>query len=122
MSKFNLRSFLIGKLRRLSYQYPVRKEVKARARYARGLYRCELCNTSLRNGEYALDHKAPVVDLKRGFQDWNIYIDRLFCDASGLQLICQTCHDLKTKKEQIIRRKYARKEIRQRKTQVKLGK
>ena len=115
MKVFNLRSFLIGKLRRLSYMSPVRKEVKARARMDRGIYQCELCKKRLHNGEYALDHIEPVVSVTRGFVDWNEFISKLFVDASGLQLLCKDCHSRKTKQENITRRKnYDRKKTRRR--------
>lgn len=96
---FNLKSFLIGKLRRLSYQIPARSEVKKRARIARGLYRCEACKTVLRNGEYQLDHIIPIINPTRGFVSWDDYIGKLFVGADGLQLLCIPCHKTKTNKE-----------------------
>jgi 5-methylcytosine-specific restriction endonuclease McrA len=46
-----------------------------------------------------VDHIKPVVDPIKGFQSWDIFIDRLFCEASNLQAICKPCHLLKTNKE-----------------------
>lgn len=39
-----------------------------------------------------------------GFPDLNQYKNRLFCDTTNLQGLCKTCHDLKTKLENKIRR------------------
>lgn len=101
---FNLQRFLIAWLRRGSYRTPVRQEVKKGARIARGIYKCAKCLGSFRNGEFAIDHKKPVVDPKRGFVDWNEFIDRLYCPASGLQVLCHPCHDSKTQRENKRRR------------------
>jgi len=97
--KFDQKRFLIAWLRRGSYRTPVRQEVKKRARITRGLYGCEKCGASLRNGEYAIDHIQPVIHPKRGFVSWDEFINRLYTDSSGQQLLCHPCHDAKTKKE-----------------------
>jgi hypothetical protein len=56
------------------------------------------------NKEISLDHIEPVVDPHLGFVDWNNYIERLFCEASGFQVLCKTCHSAKSKRENEIRR------------------
>jgi len=97
--KFNLQSFLIGKLRRLSYQTPIRSEAIKAARVARGLYRCNSCKETFHRGEFAVDHVQPVIHPKRGFVDWNEFISRLFCSIDGLQILCHSCHKAKTELE-----------------------
>jgi hypothetical protein len=51
----------------------------------------------------AVDHIDPVVSVNDGFQDWNEFIARLWCDKSNLQRVCDTCHDKKTAEERIAR-------------------
>ena len=66
-------------------------------------YRCNVCGQWTKSTAVAVDHIAPVVDVQDGFVDWNQFIDRLFCDVSNLQVICDTCHDSKTHLERITR-------------------
>ena|SRR5665213_3139380 len=100
----NLRHFLTNKLRRLSYQWPPRREAITRARTERGIYTCNICKGSFGPKEIQLDHINPVVDEEAGFIDWNTYIDRLFCSVEGFQVLCKTCHEAKTFLEQEIRK------------------
>ena len=99
-----MRHWLTNKLRRLSYQWPPRREAITRARTERGVYTCNICRGSFGPKEIQLDHIHPVVDEEAGFIDWNTYIDRLFCDVDGFQVLCKTCHDAKTFLEKEIRK------------------
>ncbi len=113
---FNLKSYLIAWLRRGSYRVPARNEAKTLARISRGLYRCNICGGSFPNGEFAIDHIIPVIDISTGFTTWDSFINRLFVDATGLQLLCHTCHDEKTKLENKGRLNVRRRKTRSRKT------
>jgi 5-methylcytosine-specific restriction endonuclease McrA len=66
-------------------------------------YRCNACGQWSPSTKVAVDHISPVIDVQAGFVDWNQFVDRLFCDASNLQVICDTCHDAKTHIERITR-------------------
>ena len=105
MSKkpINLKTFLLPKLRRISYLWPARKQAKVASRVERGLYKCAICQKLYGPTEISMDHRSPVVDLT-GFVDWNTYIDRLFCEVEGYQALCSTCHDSKTLRENEIRK------------------
>jgi len=46
-----------------------------------------------------LDHLHEVVEVKKGFCDWNTYIERLYCGPEGYQGLCRTCHAKKSAKE-----------------------
>lgn len=110
--KTNLRHWLTQKLRRLSYQFPERKEAIKSARVARGKYRCAMCKgENFGPKEIQLDHIQPVIDPHVGFVDWNTYIERLFCDVPNWQLLCKPCHNTKTDMENLIRDE-AKKELR----------
>lgn len=56
-----------------------------------------------------LDHIAPVVDPKTGFTNFDDYINRLYCEVSGFQVICETCHDIKSASEGQVRKKKRKK-------------
>ena len=62
-------------------------------------HRCGICGNEFTSKDMEVDHIKPVVDPTKGFQSWDIFIDRLFCEASNLQAICKPCHLLKTNKE-----------------------
>lgn len=112
-----LKSFLIPKLRRVSYQWPPRARAYHTAkRYIKiGKFKngndkykvkfeCEHCNKLYDKEQISMDHRRPVVELT-GFKDWNTYIDRLFCEENNFSALCEFCHDRKTEKEQEQRKK-----------------
>lgn len=99
-----LRHWLTNKLRRLSYQWPPRKQAIKNARIARGQYKCATCEGTFGPKEIQLDHIQPVVDEEIGFIDFNTYIERLFCVEDNFQVLCKPCHAAKTFFEQEIRK------------------
>ena len=99
-----MRHWLVNKLRRLSYQWPPRRQAIVNARIDRGVYICNICKGEFGPKEIQVDHIKPVVDEEIGFVDWNTYIDRLFCSVDGFQILCKTCHGAKTFLEQEIRK------------------
>lgn len=102
-----LRSWLTQKLRRISYQWPARKEALRRARISRGKYRCAMCDDEDKiygRKEIVLDHKDPVIDPFEGWIGWDEYLRRLFCPEDNWQVLCKDHHDIKTAIENEIRR------------------
>ncbi|MGL5078376.1 MAG: HNH endonuclease [Waterburya sp.] len=97
--KVNLKTWLVPKLRRASYMWPARKKVLDAARIERGRYRCAHCNLIFGPKEISLDHINPVVPTN-GWDNWDGYITRLYCEPEGLQVLCDPCHDKKTKTEE----------------------
>lgn len=109
--EFNRHRWLINQLRRLTLRYPPafnlineKKTVyyiksKKGKDLKRVKFSCDKCNTpDLKRKEVELDHKVPVVG-SIGFQDIGTFLERLFCDASNLWLICIPCHEAKTLEE-----------------------
>jgi 5-methylcytosine-specific restriction endonuclease McrA len=70
---------------------------KASGRMAKH-YECASCNKHFPAKEVAVDHIETVVPLT-GFTDWDDVIKRMFVEKDGLQVLCKTCHDIKTKEE-----------------------
>ena len=76
-------------------------------------YRCQECGNEEPNkgrveaGKKArnlvyVDHIVPVIDPPVGFVSWDQVIERMFCEANNLQLICWQCHDAKTATERAL--------------------
>lgn len=102
--KLNLRHFLVNKLRRISYQWPSRKEAIKKSRVARGKYKCAICEgQDFGPKDIQLDHIDPVIDPHKGFTNWDDYINRLFCATEGYQTLCRVCHSAKSHLENNIR-------------------
>lgn len=100
---FNLTSHITQHLRAISRFWPPKAESLKNAKQSDGKFKCGHCNASKDRKEVQVDHKVPV----GGFQgDWNLYIEKLFCDVSNLEVLCLACHQQKTNKEREERRKY----------------
>ena len=106
------RSFIKNNLRSATRKWAPIQECKQHARVGRGMYLCACCeeqvpNTTIdedrnRVNNLFIDHIAPIVDPEVGFQGWDVIVDRMFCEADNLQLLCKKCHDDKTNKEKEI--------------------
>lgn len=97
--------YLLRSLRRIFNWSPERRKARAKAAGTKfNTYYCEQCNELFERSQTHVDHKEPVVEIETGFKDWNTYIERLFCDASNLQVLCISCHKTKSKAESVLRR------------------
>lgn len=65
-----------------------------------------MCKDMYKNNEIVLDHIKPVVDPKTGFTTWDDYIDRMFPEKEGFQVLCSGCHDIKTELEDEMRKHF----------------
>jgi 5-methylcytosine-specific restriction endonuclease McrA len=104
-SRSKLQSWLVQRLRRISYAWPDRQKAYQNARVERGRYKCAICDNIFGPKEVQLDHIVPVIDPHQGFTDWDDYIKRMFVDVSGFQVLCKGCHAIKTHQENIIRKR-----------------
>lgn len=101
----NVKDYVMRVLRRGTYQWPARGIAVADARVTRGVYECASCKGHFKRNEIDIDHIVPVIPLS-GTDDWNVIIERLFCDSSGLQVLCKPCHKKKTQFENRLRKEY----------------
>lgn len=79
-------------------RYPARNIVKKNAWIKRGVYKCAGYKRKaheVRAKDVQIDHVTPIGPL----EEWNVWIDRLFCDEDNLQVLCKECHSRKTKCE-----------------------
>jgi 5-methylcytosine-specific restriction endonuclease McrA len=76
----------------------MRREALTAARLSRGVYLCAGCSGQFGRKDIAVDHVIPVT-APEGITSWDGFIERLFCPASGLSVLCKPCHKAKTKTE-----------------------
>lgn len=104
----DLKRFLIPVLRRASYRWISRSEALKISRVDRGLYECAECKGHFRRCDINIDHIEPVVSLEEGFENWDKYIRRMFPVVQGFQVLCSSCHEVKTDLEKEMRKHYRR--------------
>lgn len=89
----------------ISYKWPPRTEAKNKSRRPSQLkdkrisweYQCNHCKKWFKSKEVQIDHIIP-----KGRYDKDtffVWLDRLFCEAKGFQVLCRPCHVKKSAKE-----------------------
>lgn len=111
MIDYIMKKFLIAILRRASYKWPPRNEALKAARVGRGLYKCNHCGETFGRKEIKIDHIDPVVDPLKGFETWDEYINRMFCQKEGFQILCEKDHNDKSSVEKQIRKEIKKKKL-----------
>ena len=61
-------------------------------------YTCAACKGGFRSTEVQVDHIVPAGSLKT-FDDLPGFVERMFCEQVGFQVLCSDCHQLKTNNE-----------------------
>jgi 5-methylcytosine-specific restriction endonuclease McrA len=61
-------------------------------------YKCASCNNWFPEKQINVDHIKPAGSLNCA-QDLPGFVERLFCEIDNLQVLCEKCHDVKTKLE-----------------------
>lgn len=96
---------VVEKLNESRQEFPRYKKDGSRHKKNWVKRQCEVCSQWVSAAQIAVDHVDPVVPLG-GFAPtldmWariTIFLQRLWCDKSNLQRICDPCHDQKTAKE-----------------------
>ncbi len=69
------------------------KGVNKRQKYE---YQCNMCQNWFIEKKINVDHIHPAGSLNCA-QDLPGFVDRLFCEVDNLQVLCEKCHDKKTK-------------------------
>lgn len=104
------KNFAVASLRRASYRWPPRYNTLKRAKVARNAYTCAMCPEGVIHPRknVQLDHIVAVVPVT-GWDGFDGFVDRLFCDDSGYQVLCSEHHAIKTSVENGIRKTEAAK-------------
>ena len=61
-------------------------------------YQCNECKNWFPDKKVNVDHITPAGTLKCA-NDLPGFVERIFCEMHGLQVLCSNCHDVKTKLE-----------------------
>ncbi len=109
------KSFVTSALRAASRRWPPKykalkeafagRKVNAKTGKLAMHYTCAACKKLYVATDVQVDHIKPVVDPKKGFVSWDIYINRMFCEIEDLQVMCKPCHKIKTDQEKLERKK-----------------
>lgn len=107
-------SFIKSALRAASRRWPQKHEALKKAGVGKRLnkatgkdifhYKCAACANLFKAADVQVDHIDPVVSVEKGFEGWDVYIERMFCEADGYQVLCKPCHSIKTANERKARK------------------
>lgn len=105
-SKFQ--SFIKSILRSGSQRWPPKYKVLNEAKRGKQVniesgriaehYCCASCGVLFPAKSVVVDHIEPVVATS-GFTNWDDVVQRMFCSAENLQVLCKECHRQKSKIE-----------------------
>lgn len=109
------RTHIKNALREASIRWQPRSVALNAASVDRGTFLCAECQQVLpktfpkgpgdkaRPNNRHCDHVVPVVDPAVGFDgNWTEYIERMFVEAEGFQILCKQCHTVKTAEERAV--------------------
>lgn len=61
-------------------------------------YQCNCCKQWYPAKDVNVDHIIPAGNLQSG-KDLEGFVERLFCEVDNLQVLCISCHDMKSKND-----------------------
>jgi hypothetical protein len=99
-------TFIRSALRQAWSKYPVRYQVlndarrpyKGADKRTKWEYQCKCCTKWYKSKEVQVDHIQSAGSLKC-YEDLPAFVQRLFCEADNLQVLCKECHKVKTQEE-----------------------
>lgn len=99
-------TFIRSALRKAWSKYPVKYQVLQEARRPSQLddkrtkwqYQCNNCKGWFKTKEVQVDHIESAGSLK-DYDDLPSFVSRLFCEKDNLQVLCHSCHKVKTQEE-----------------------
>lgn len=116
MTQAERTSFIKAALRGKSRFWKPAQDALKEARVWRNQYKCAICWTiwpsklpplpwsKKRRTNNVIDHIHEVVDEKEGWKNWDSFIERLFCEKEGFQILCYECNKKKTTENNLLRR------------------
>lgn len=75
-----------------------RREYNGPNKRQRFEYQCYTCKQWYPEKAINVDHIIPAGSLNQA-QDLPGFVDRLFCEVDNLQVLCESCHNVKTQQE-----------------------
>lgn len=100
-SRSDLRRSIIDNAIIKGHKDPKRKAVKF-------WVKCEECGKMEAKSNVQVDHVLPVIAVTETLADlsWDDLVNRIWCPANNLKIICKPCHKAKTNRENKERREY----------------
>lgn len=105
-SRFN--SFIKSALRSASVKWPARygvlnasfveQKINPESGRLAKFYACNKCKGHFTAKNVEVNHIEPVVPVS-GMDSWDNVIERMFCEAEGMETLCKPCHRAVTKEE-----------------------
>ena len=96
-------SFIRSALRSAFRKWGPKHEAKQAAKVAYNTYKCAVCDGWFGTKEVEVDHIVPAGSL-RTFDDLPGFVERMFCEVEGFQVLCKECHQAKTNLEKAKRK------------------
>lgn len=96
--------FIRSGLRGMSRRWPplvrlalelVKRKSQSKNKRLKWEYQCGECSNWFSRKEVQVDHIEPCGSL-RTFEDIGGFVERLFCETSGLRVLCNACHAHRT--------------------------
>lgn len=121
-----MKKMIISYARRLSGSWEPKQNAKKKAQIAPALHRCDKCGSYNYEGDsqknfdkyvkqfpnnlvnfkgIQLDHIQPVVQIS-GWTSWDHFFESLFCEEDNYRALCVSCHDAKTRNENVHRKSF----------------
>lgn len=75
-----------------------RRDYKGPLKRQKFEYQCNYCKKWFPEKKINVDHIIPAGSLNCA-EDLGPFVERLFCEIDNLQVLCESCHDVKTKLE-----------------------
>ena len=96
-------SFIRSALRSAFQRWGPKHEAKKLAKRGYNQYECAHCGEIYGNKDTEVDHIEPAGSLK-AYEDLPSFVERMFCEVEGFQVLCKACHQVKTNAERKARK------------------
>jgi 5-methylcytosine-specific restriction endonuclease McrA len=90
--------FIRSALRSAFQKWGPKHEARRNAKLAYNTYECAACGDTFGSKDVQVDHIVPAGSLKE-FSDLPGFVERMFCEVDGFQVLCKDCHQVKTNEE-----------------------
>ena len=96
-------SFIRSALRSAFQKWGPKHEAKKLAKRGYNQYEGAHCGEIYGNKDTEVDHIEPAGSLKT-YDDLPAFVERMFCEVEGFQVLCKACHQVKTNAERKARK------------------
>ena len=90
--------FIRSALRSAFMKWGPKHQAKLNAKQGYNSYLCAACDETFGSKDIEVDHITPAGSLKT-YDDLPGFVERMFCEVEGFQVLCKPCHQLKTNDE-----------------------